>query len=91
MAPMSGAVRDYQRRLAQLVSAHARAQARLEAAHAKRAEILAEHDRVVAEAEAALRQAVVDIAAAFGTETAADLVGMAPGDVRRLIRAGARR
>ena len=90
MAPMNGAVRDYQRRLAQLASAHAKAQARLDTALARRVELIAEQDRLVAEAEASLHRAVADIAATFGAAAAADLVGMAAAEVRRLAKAGGR-
>ncbi|MGH9072882.1 MAG: hypothetical protein ACRDZQ_01995 [Acidimicrobiales bacterium] len=90
MAPTTEAVRNYQRRLAQLAAAHARAQARWQAAIAKRTVVVAHQDRLVAEAEEALHGAVADLATTFGPEVAANVVGMEPGEVRRLGRAGGR-
>jgi hypothetical protein len=90
MAPTKGAVRDYQRRMAQLGAAYAKAHARLETARAKRAAVLAKQDGLVAAAEDAVHRSVMDLAVTFGPGMAADVVGLEPGEVRRIIREGGR-
>ena len=70
------AVRQAQRQLASLDSAHARARARLERANAGRAAALAEHDRRVQVARDELDRAVADMVAAVGEASAAELLGI---------------
>jgi hypothetical protein len=83
-------VKDYQRRLARLDAEHVKAQKRLEAALARRAEAVNEQDELVAEAEESVRRSVIDIAAAFGPQMAASLLGLDLTEVRRLARGAVR-
>lgn len=80
------AIKDYQRRLADLDAAHGRAQSRLEAARRRRDALVAEQDRLVAEAERAVEDSVADMAAEVGPELAAKLVDRKPVQVRHLLK-----
>jgi hypothetical protein len=80
------AVKGYQRRLAELDAEHSRAQSRLAAAQRKRAEVLAAQDRLVAQAQQAVYDAVVAMAAEVGPELAASLAGLHIATVRQLVR-----
>ncbi|MGH9128905.1 MAG: hypothetical protein ACRDY2_08055 [Acidimicrobiales bacterium] len=88
MASTTEAVKDYQRRLAQLAAAHAKAEARWQAATARRAEVAAAQDRLVADAEEAMNHSVAELATIFGAEVAAKVAGLEPTEVRRMSRAG---
>jgi hypothetical protein len=90
MARTSNTVKDYQLQLARLAAAHTKAQARFQAVQSKRARVVAEQDRLVADAEEGLHRAIVDIAVTFGTEMAADLAGLDAAEVRRFAKAGGR-
>jgi len=80
-------VRDAQRTLASLDAAHGRAVTRLEQALARRAEVLADQDRKVAAAQAAVDHAVVALAAEVSAERAANLLDRDVTEVRRLLKA----
>jgi hypothetical protein len=82
-----GTVRDAQRRLAVLDAAHNRALAKLDQAAARRAEVLAEHDRMIAVAEAEVERAVADMAAEIGADLTANLLDLDVVAVRRLAKA----
>jgi hypothetical protein len=86
--PTRDAVKDYQRRLAQLDAAHMKAKGQLEDAIGKRVEALAIHDELVAQAAEGVRRAVADIAVTFGTEMAANLAGLDRAGVRRMVKVG---
>jgi MinD superfamily P-loop ATPase len=81
-------IKDYQRRLAGLAGAHAKAQDRLDATRAKRTEVIAGQDEFVAHAEAGVRQAVIDMAAGVGPELTANVLGLDLVEVRRLTKGG---
>lgn len=84
--PVRPEVRDTQRVLAALDAAHARAAAALDAALARRNEVVAEHDRHVAAARAALDAAVADMAEQISVELTAQLLGLDPAMVRRCLK-----
>jgi hypothetical protein len=75
-----------QRALAVLDTAHARAAAALERSIAHRAEVVAEQDRQVTAAQAAVDRAVADMANNISAELAARLLGLSVNDVRRLAK-----
>ena len=79
-------VKDYQRLIARLDAGHGRAQAQLAAARQRRAEVLAEQDRLVREAEAAVDEAVADMAVEVGADLAASLLERDVSEVRRLAK-----
>jgi hypothetical protein len=61
--------------------------ARLEEALARRAEVIADQDHLVSVARGALERAVADMAHQLSAELAAQLLGLGPGEVRRLAKA----
>ena len=79
-------VRDYQRLIARLDAGHGRAQAQLAAARQKRSEVIAEQDRLVRDAEAAVDEAVAAMAVEVGAELAASLLERDVSEVRRLAK-----
>jgi hypothetical protein len=79
-------VRDAQRRLAALDADYARAVAKLNRASARRAEVLAEQDRLVALAHEDADRTVVVMADAVGAQLTANVLGLDPADVRRLVK-----
>ena len=85
--PVRPEVRDAQRLLAALDNAHAHAVGRLAQAVERRAEVLAEQDRLVATAQEALEQAVADMANQGSVELASQLFDLGPAEVRRLAKA----
>ena len=85
--PVRPEVREAQRLLAALDAAHAHAAERLAQAVERRAEVLAEQDRLVAAAQEALEQAVADMANQVSAELAAQLCGFELAEVRRLAKA----
>lgn len=80
-------VRDAQRTIAALDKAHSHATARLERAVARRTELIAEQDRLVAEARDEVDRAVGEMAAEIGVELTAGLLGRDPAEVRRFAKA----
>ena len=86
MAPTPEAVKDYQRRIAQLAAVHSKALEKLEATLARRAEALAEHDQRVAEAGTEVRRAIAGMAVEVGPELTANVLGLDPIVVRRLAK-----
>lgn len=80
-------VRDAQRTIAALDKAHTHAAARLDRVIARRAEAIAEQDRLVAEARDEVERTVGEMAAVVGVELTAGLLGRDPADVRRLAKA----
>ena len=85
--PVRPEVREAQRRLAALDTAHAHAVGRLAQVVERRAEVLAEQDRLVATAQEALEQAVADMANQVSIELASQLYELGPAEVRRLAKA----
>ena len=85
--PVRPEVREAQRLLAALDAAHAHAVGRLAQTVERRAEVLAEQDRLVATAQEALEQAVADMANHVSAELAAQLFDLDPAEVRRLAKA----
>ena len=75
-----------QRALAVLDAAHARAAASLERATAHRAEVVAEQDRQVVAAQAAVDRAVAEMANSISAELTARLLGLSVNEVRRLAK-----
>lgn len=80
-------VRDAQRTLARLDAAHMRARAKLAQALARRSEVVADQDRLVAAVEAEVNASVAAMATAVGPDLAADLLGIDPATVRRVTKA----
>lgn len=78
-------VKDYQRRIARLDAAHTAAQAHLDAAHHRRAEVIAVQDEIVADAQRAVDEAAVAMAVEMGPELAASLLGRDLAELRRLV------
>jgi hypothetical protein len=87
--PVRDAVRDAQRRIAALDAACARAVAKLNRASAQRAEVLAGQERLVAIARKEVQRTVAAMADAVGAQLTANLLGLDPADVRRLVKSGA--
>ena len=85
--PVRPEVREAQRLLAALDTAHAHAVGRLAQVVERRAEVLAEQDRLVATAQDALEQAVADMANQLSAELAAQLFELDLAEVRRLAKA----
>jgi hypothetical protein len=81
-------VRDAQRRLAALDADYARAVAKLNRASARRAEVLREQGRLVAIAQEDVDRTVVAMADAVGAQMTANLLGLDPANVRRLVKSG---
>jgi hypothetical protein len=79
-------VKEYQRRLTQLDADHSRAQDRLEVVRRKRAEVIAEQDRLVTAAEQQVNAAIAAMAEEVGPEVTAALLDIDPADVRRTVR-----
>lgn len=80
-------VRDAQRRLAALDGAHTRAVTNFDRTCAPRAEVLAEHDSLVARAQGEGERAVAAMAAEIGANLTATLLGLDAAHVRRLAKA----
>ena len=79
-------VRDAQRALATLDAAHRRAVARLDQALARRGEVLAEQDRQVAVARAAVDAAIADMARQVSADLTATVLAVDVTEVRRLVK-----
>jgi len=80
-------VRDAQRRLAALDGAYTRAVTNFDRTNARRAEVLAEHDGLVAIAQAEVERTVAAMAAEIGADLTATLFGLDAGHVRHLAKA----
>jgi hypothetical protein len=79
-------VRDAQRALAALDTAHSRAVTRLDHALARRHAALAEADRQVAVAQAGVEAAVAEMARQLSAELTASVLGLDVAEVRRLAK-----
>jgi ABC-type transporter Mla subunit MlaD len=79
-------VRDAQRTIAALDKAHTHAAAHLDRVIARRAEAIAEQDRLVAEARGEVDRTVREMAAVVGVELTAGLLGRYPAEIRRLAK-----
>jgi phage shock protein A len=79
-------IRDCQRQLTKLDSEYRRALTRASAAKQRRADILAEHDRLVVDAELSVDLVVAAMAAEVGSDLAAKLVERQVSDVKRLLK-----
>jgi hypothetical protein len=84
-------VKEAQKLLGQFDAAHTKALGRLEAAMARRREVLAEQEQLVAAAESGVRDSVASMAAGVGPDLAAALLGMDVGEVRRLTKVASER
>ena len=71
-----------------LMLRHARAVAKLNRASARRAELIAEQDRLVAVAQKDVDRTVGAMADALGTQLTANVLGLDPADVRRVVKSG---
>ena len=80
-------VRDAQRRLAALDGAYTRAVTNFDRTSARRAEVLAEHDGLVAIAQAEVERTVAAMAAEIGVDLTATLLGLDAAHVRHLTKA----
>ena len=85
--PVRPEVRNAQRLLAALASAHDQASGRLAQAEARPTEALAEQDRLVGEARDALERSVAEMARLVSAELAAQLFDLEIAEVRRLAKA----
>lgn len=86
--PVRETVRDAQRKLIVLDAAHARAVIKLDRACARRAEVVTEHDRLVAIAQGEVEQTIAAMAAEIGSELTATLLGLDVTEVRRFAKTG---
>lgn len=84
--PVRPEVRDTQRTLAALDAAHRRAVALLDQAVGRRAEVLAEHERHVADAEAAVEAAVAEMADQVSVGLTAQILGLDVATIRRCVK-----
>lgn len=82
----SDAVKNYKHLLGQLAGAHEKARARLEAVHARRSEVIAAQDELVATAAAGVDRAVVAMAQGVGPELTAGVLGLDVVEVKRLVK-----
>ncbi len=82
-----GTVRDTQRRLAALDGAYTRAVTNFDRTCARRAEVLAEHDSLVALAKGEVEQTVAAMALEIGAVLTATLLGLEAAHVRHLAKA----
>jgi hypothetical protein len=82
-------VRSYQRRMADLDTACQRARNRLEAARARRDDVIERQDRLVEQARSDWQSAIRDLAEVFGAYTTAAILGLDAGEVSRAIKATA--
>jgi hypothetical protein len=89
--PLRDTVRDAQRKLAELDSAHRRAAAKLDRATARRTAVLAEQDRLVQGAQNEVDRAIAAMALETGPELAATVLGLEVAHVRRLGKKGRQR
>ncbi|HLN06625.1 MAG TPA: hypothetical protein VK217_10125 [Acidimicrobiales bacterium] len=85
--PVRDTVRDAQRRLAALDGAYARAVVKFDRARARRAEVLADHDRLVALAQREVERTVAAMATEIGSDLTATLLGLDAAGIRRLAKA----
>jgi hypothetical protein len=86
--PVRETVRDAQRRLAAFDAGYARAVAKLNRASARRAEVLADQDRLVAFAQEEVDRSVGAMADAVGVQLTASVLGLDLANVRRLVKSG---
>ena len=84
--PVRPEVREAQRTIAALDAAHRNATTRLDQVLARRAEVLAEQDRLAASAQAAVERSVAEMANQLSAELAAQLLGLELIEVRRIAK-----
>jgi hypothetical protein len=80
-------LRDHQAAAARAVGAHGAALARLDGVVARRVEVLAVQDALVAAAHAEVAAAVVAAVQVMGVDVAATLLDLSKAEVRRLTKA----
>ncbi len=80
------AIRDYQRRLAELDADYSRAQDRLAAVLARREKVLEDQDQLVAAAQVEVDEAVTAMALEAGADLTASLLEVDAARVRRLVK-----
>jgi hypothetical protein len=84
---VADSVKNYKQLLGQLATSHEKASTRLANAEAKRAEVIASQDQLVAATASGVDRAVVDMANGVGPELTAGVLGIDVGEVRRLVKA----
>lgn len=80
------AIKDYQRRLAELDADYSRAQDHLKAVLARREKVIKEQDRLVAAAQKETEEAIGAMALEAGADLTASLLGVDGPRVRRLLK-----
>jgi MinD superfamily P-loop ATPase len=88
--PVADSVKNYKQLLGQLAAAHEKASTRLTNAEAKRSEVIAVQDRLVAETAKGVDRAVVDMANGVGPELTSGVLGIDVVEVRRLVKSDRR-
>jgi hypothetical protein len=83
-------VKNYKRLLGQLAAAHEKASTQLANVEAKRSEVIAVQDRLVAETAKGVDRAVVDMSNGVGPELTAGVLGIDVVEVRRLVKSDRR-
>ena len=82
----SESVRKYKHLLGQLAGAYEKARGRLTIVEAKRVEVIATQDQLVAAASSAVDRAVVAMATGVGPELTAGVLGLDVAEVKRLVK-----
>ena len=82
----SESVRNYKQLLGQLATAYEKARGRLTIVEAKRVEVIATQDQLVAAASSAVDRAVVAMATGVGPELTAGVLGLDVAEVKRLVK-----
>ena len=84
----SESVRNYKQLLGQLATAYEKARGRLTIVEAKRVEVIATQDQLVAAATSGVDRAVVAMAKGVGPELTAGVLGLDVAEVKRLVKSG---
>ncbi len=82
----SESVRNYKQLLGQLATAYEKARGRLTIVEAKRVEVIATQDQLVAAASSGVDRAVVAMAKGVGPELTAGVIGLDVAEVKRLVK-----
>ncbi|MDA8071846.1 MAG: hypothetical protein M0Z82_09670 [Actinomycetota bacterium] len=82
----SESVRNYKQLLGQLATACEKARGRLTIVEAKRVEVIATQDQLVAAASSGVDRAVVAMAKGVGPELTAGVIGLDVAEVKRLVK-----
>lgn len=79
-------LRGHHATAAKAVAVHAAAVGRLDTARSRRAEVLARHDALVADATSEVARAVAAAARVMGVDVAAAVLGVSKAEVRRMCK-----